>query len=128
MRSPARFRSRKWRRFSSCSRLPNLTCCSATRGFTTTTSRRIRVPTFPCASRLNAIAGALPISEMEKIFQLFPAAELDLLQCDTRLYDDHIKTYSRADFPLRFPSECDRRRASDLGNGEDFPVVPGCRT
>lgn len=41
----------------------------------------------------------ISFTEMEKIVGLFPECEIDMMQCDTRLVEGQIRTFTRKDFP-----------------------------
>jgi len=66
-------------------------------------------------------SGSMGRSEMDesvrvidKVCRAFSKAEITLIQCDTRVLDEHIKTLKRHDFPLKVPEKWYGRGGTDM--------------
>ena len=54
------------------------------------------------------------IRVIDKVCRAFSKAEVTLIQCDTRVIDEHIKTFKRHDFPLKVPERWYGRGGTDM--------------
>jgi len=57
---------------------------------------------------------SVALRELEAIFACYPEAKITLIQCDTRMIDESVKTYTRSDFPITVPPQWMGRGGTDL--------------
>jgi predicted metal-dependent peptidase len=58
--------------------------------------------------------------EIEKIIRYFPDAEIDMMQCDTRMVEGSTRTFNRHSFPLTVPHEWCGRGGTELSPAFEY--------